>query len=68
MKYDHTIFFVVGWGRGEGGVGGVVCLLRLRGLNTLGRYFAIFIKGNNFCNFLFALLHAKPLLKKGSTQ
>ena len=37
----------------------------LNELDTLGRFFAISDKGDNFCDFLFALLHANPLLKRG---
>ena len=34
-------------------------------LNTHGRLSAIFHKGDHFWDFLFALLHTKPLLKRG---
>lgn len=36
----------------------------LRWTDTLGRYLAIIAKGN-FCDFLFAVLCIKPLLKRG---
>ena len=39
------------------------CLTTLRGLYTLVRFFAISAKGDNFFDFLFASLYAKPLLK-----
>ena len=38
-------------------------LLSFRGLDKLGRLSAIFHKGDNFCDFLFAFLQRKPLLK-----
>ena len=34
-------------------------------LDTLVRFSAIFEKRRMFCDFLFAFLHAKPLLKRG---
>ena len=37
----------------------------LLGNGTLGWYPAIFYKGDNFHDYLFAFLHTKPLLKKG---
>ena len=36
----------------------------LSGLDTLGRFSAIFEKGDNFYDFLFALQHTKALLKR----
>ena len=36
----------------------------LSGLDTLCRFSAIFCKGDDFCNFLFAFLYIKPPLKK----
>ena len=39
----------------------------LMGLDTLGRFSAIFDKGGNFYDFLFALLHTNTLLKKESS-
>ena len=33
-----------------------------------GRFSAISIKGDNFCVFLFASVHIRPLLKKESTH
>ena len=47
----------------------------LRGINTLGRFslifffffFFFFYIGDNLCNFMFAFLHTKPVLKIGST-
>ena len=33
--------------------------------DALGRIFAISAKGNNACNFLFAFIHTKSILKKG---
>ena len=38
---------------------------KLRGLDILGtrRQFATSAKGDNFCDFLFALLHAEHVLK-----
>ena len=35
----------------------------LRGPNKLGRFHVNFVKGGNFWDFLFALLHAKSILK-----
>ena len=35
------------------------------GLCIFGRYFANVYKEDNFCNFLFAILYTKPLLKRG---
>ena len=35
----------------------------LRGQNTLGIFLAICAKGDNFCDFLFTLLHTEALLK-----
>ena len=37
----------------------------LKKLDTLGRFSAIFYKGDNFCDFLFASLHINPLLRRG---
>ena len=31
------------------------------GLDTLGRFSALFYKGDNFCDFLFAFLHMNSL-------
>ena len=39
--------------------------LRLRERDTLGKFSAIFGKKDNFCDFLFAVLQAKPQLKRG---
>ena len=39
----------------------------LRGLDTLGRFSAVFDKGDNFCDFLFTILRTKVFWKKGST-
>ena len=39
----------------------------LRGLDTLSGFSAIVCKGDNINVFLFALMHIKLLLKKGST-
>ena len=36
-----------------------------RGLDTLGRYFTTYAKGDNFGEFLFASPHTKILLKQG---
>ena len=33
-------------------------------LDTLGDFVCLFSKGDNFCYFLFAFLHTKPLLKR----
>ena len=33
------------------------------GQDTLGRVFLIFYKGNKFCDFLFAFMHTKLILK-----
>ena len=38
--------------------------LCLRRLYTFGRISASSAKEDNFCDFLFALLHAKPLVEK----
>ena len=35
----------------------------LRGPNTLGRFFTILYKEDNFCDFLFAFQYTDPLLK-----
>ena len=46
--------------------GKLVIVLSLRGLDIPGRFFStIFNKGETFCDFLFAFLHVKPLLKSG---
>ena len=37
----------------------------LRGPDTVRRFCAILYKGDNLCDFLFAFLHTKSLLKKG---
>ena len=37
----------------------------LRGRDMLGRIFTISAKGDNICGFLFALLHASPILTRG---
>ena len=37
----------------------------LRELYTLGRFSDIFYKQDKFCDFLFAFLHTRPLLKRG---
>ena len=37
----------------------------LLGFDTLGRFSAIFYKGDNFCDFMFDNLCNSPLLKKG---
>ena len=34
------------------------------GLDTPGRFSAIFNMGDNFCDFLFGFLHTNPLLKR----
>ena len=36
-------------------------LLSFKGTNILGRFSAILYKGDNFCDFLLASLHTKPL-------
>ena len=36
---------------------------KLRQLDMPGRFFAIFHKGNNFCDFLLVFLHTNPILK-----
>ena len=41
--------------------------IRFEGKDQLGRFTAILYKEDNFCDFLFAFLSTKPLLKKGST-
>ena len=40
--------------------------MQLRGRDTLGRFFAIFFKGDNFCDFQFACLN--PLPKRGFSK
>ena len=40
----------------------------LRGLDTLGRFCAIFYKGDNFYALLFVFLHTKRLLKRGYSK
>ena len=42
----------------------ITASLYLRALDILGRFFTISAKGDNFCDFLFALLHANSLLKR----
>ena len=37
----------------------------LRGLDTLGRFSAIFEKGDKFGDFMFAFLRNSPLRKRG---
>ena len=37
----------------------------LGGFDALSLFLAIANKGDNFCDFLFAFLHTKSLLKKG---
>ena len=37
----------------------------LRRLDTLGRFSAILYKPDNFCDFLFAFLNTKSLVKSG---
>ena len=39
----------------------------LRRLDKTGWFSAISVKGDNFCNFLFAFLHTKPPSEKRST-
>ena len=39
------------------------CSIELRELGTIGDIFAIFYKGDYLCDFLFAFLRMKPLLK-----
>ena len=34
-------------------------------MDTFDKFSAIFDKEDNFCDFLFALMHANPLLKSG---
>ena len=43
----------------------MITLVVLSRMDILGRYYVIFIKGDNFCDLLFALMYAKPLLKRG---
>ena len=40
----------------------------LRGLDTTGTFSATFCKGDNFCEFLFAFLDTKALLKRDLPQ
>ena len=40
----------------------------LKGLDTLGKFSAIIIKGRQCHDFLFAFKHTKPLLKRGLVQ
>ena len=40
-------------------------IVKLREMDTLDRFSAIFHKGDNFCDFLFAFLSTNPLLKRG---
>ena len=39
-------------------------MFKVRVIDTLGRFVTVSAKGDNFCDFLFALLHTKPLLKR----
>ena len=34
-------------------------------MDALGKFAAIFYKGDNFCDYLFVLLHTMSLLKSG---
>ena len=43
-------------------------LLSLKGLDMVGKFSAISVKGYNFYGFLFALLQTKPLLKRDLLQ
>ena len=40
----------------------------LRGLDTLGRFSSVSVKGDNFCDFLIASLYNEPLLIRGLLQ
>ena len=44
-------------------VAAVAARINLRGLDTLGRISSILYKRDNFCDFRFAFLHTKTLLK-----
>ena len=35
-----------------------------RGRDTLGKFFTILHKGDNFCDFMFAFLYTKALIKR----
>ena len=37
-----------------------VIVVKVKGPDTFGRFFIIFLKGDNFYDFLFAFLHTKP--------
>ena len=39
-------------------------LSNVKGLDTFGKFSSIFHKEDNFCDFLFAFKHIKPLLKR----
>ena len=43
---------------------GTLLTYTLRGLVTLSRFSAKYVKADNICDFVFALLHAKPLQKR----
>ena len=43
----------------------MITLVVLSRMDILGRYYVISVKGDNFCDLLFALMYAKPLLKRG---
>ena len=34
-------------------------------MDAFDKFFAIFTKGDNFCDYLFASMYATPLLKRG---
>ena len=58
-EYAMKSHFLMVWLKNEFHFG------RLRGLDTLGRFSAIFYKEDYFYIFLYAFLYTTPLLKKG---
>ena len=54
LFYSYVLFLFLVWTK-----------LSIKGLDTLSRFSATFDKGDNFIDFLFALLQPKSLLKRG---
>ena len=44
-----------------------ICVKDLKGIDTLARFYAMFDKGDNFCDILFAVLCTKFATEKRST-
>ena len=66
MKHCAFAFCSISaWSRGSQRP--ILMIGQIKGLDTQGRFSAIFTNGGNFCVFLFAFLCAKPSHRKGST-